>query len=111
MANSVTSGDRHSFATIDTAPGASGYWTASVSMSNKNARALFFSRKGGGVGTVTLQFKTAETGAVWQDFTANLSLLNGVRYMIDDSASGVSWRAGVKNGNYSSGDIIVGLDW
>jgi len=111
MANSVTNSDRHAYASVDTAPGASGYWTNSVSMSKKNASPLFFSRRGTGVGTVTLQYQTPESGAAWQDLDTDIDMDNGVRCVIDDEGHGVKWRAGIKQGNYVSGTIIFGIDW
>ena len=110
MANSVSSSDRYTYAAIDTTPGADGYWCNSVSMAAKNAVPLFFSRRGTGVGVVTLQFK-CQGDADWQDLDTDIDLSNGVRCVIDDEARGVSWRAGIKNGNYTSGTITLGLDW
>ena len=110
MANSVSNSDRLAYATIDTAPGADGYWCNSVSMSKKNATPLFFSRRGTGVGTVTLQYQ-CQGDSSWQDLETDIDLSNGVRCVIDDSARGVKWRAGVKNGDYGSGTITLGLDW
>ena len=110
MANSVSSKDRYTYVTIDTAPGAAGYWCESVSMAAKNATPLFFSRRGTGEGTVTIQYK-CQGDSDWQDLTTDIDLVNGVRCVIDDEARGVAWRAGIKSGNYSSGTIVLGLDW
>ena len=111
MANSKSNSDRYRYALIDTAPGADGYWSDTVSPSKVNASALFFSYRGTGYATVTLQFKTAETGSAWQDYETDCTLEQGRRYMIRDYATGVKWRAGVKVGNLISGSIRIGLDW
>lgn len=110
MANSQTNGPRSAYATIDTAPGASGYWCASVSMSNHKIDKMFWSRRGGGTATVTIQFK-CPGDSDWTDFTTSEDLADGERFRLDDEAAGVKWRTGVKNGDYTSGDIIVGFDW
>ena len=110
MANSKSNGDRYSYATIDTAPGADGYWCDSVSMSKKNAGCLFFSYGGGGVATVTLQFQRQDdTG--WTDYLTDETLTDGARLILDDHGAGVKWRAGVKNGGLSSGTNRIGFDW
>ena len=98
-------------ALIDTAPGASGFWCQSVSMSRANASRLICSRRGGGAGTVSIQYQTAETGATWQDYVGDLEVVDGNRLLIEDHAAGVKWRIGVKQGDYISGDIRVGIDW
>ena len=111
MANSKLNGERYRYASIDTAPGADGYWSDAVSMSSVNAGALFFSRSGAGIGTVTIQYKLPHTGSAWTDYDSPISLTDGVRCRLDDMGAGVKWRAGVKNGNYTSDTIIVGFDW
>ena len=115
MANSKSNGDRYAYATIDTAPGADGYWCDSVSMSSKNTKAMFFSRRGGGTATVTIQFK-CPGDADWTDLTTDESLADGERLRVDDFASGVKYRAGIKEDSsaddtYTSGTITVGFDW
>lgn len=111
MANSKLNGPRYAYASIDTAPGADGYWSDSVSMSQKNTDVLFFSRSGGGLGTVTIQFKLPHTGSVWQDYYTTESLVDGARLRVADQGAGVKWRAGIKNAAYTSETIIVGFDW
>jgi len=111
MANSkVNSGDRSRYVSIDTAPAAGGYWSDSVGISKVNAGPLFFSFQGGGVATVTIQFQTPAQ-ASWQDYDSPLSLVSGTRAILDDAGFGVKWRAGVKEGAYTSDTIIVGFDW
>jgi len=111
MANSQLNGERYAYASIDTAPGAAGYWSKPVALSQVNANALFFSRSGGGVGTVTIQFKLPHTGSTWQDYYTTESLVDGARLRVADQGAGVKWRAGVKNAAYTSGTIVVGFDW
>ena len=110
MANSQSQGDRYSYATIDTAPGADGYWCPSVSMSKKNTLELFFSRRGGGVGIISLQFQ-CQGDSGWTDYDHDLDLEDGARCILDDHGAGVKWRAGIKQGNFTSGEITLGFDW
>ena len=118
MANKKVNGDRYAYASIDTAPGEGGYWSDAVSMSNKNTKSLFFSYRGGGVGTVTIQFKCPEDDD-WTDLTTDQTIEDGVRFIVEDFASGVKYRAGLKedvnssaaNDTYTSGTIICGFDW
>ena len=114
--STVVKSDRYRYAIIDEAPGSGGFWCEPVSMTQVNAKALFFSRRGTGVATVTLQYRTPETGSVWQDYTTSETLSNGVRFRIDDFGAGVKWRAGIKedtsaSNTYTSGTIRLGLDW
>ena len=110
MANSKLNGNRYSYATVDAAPGADGYWCNSVSMTSKDTKAIFFSQRGGGVATVTIQFRCPGDSS-WTDLTTNEIIEDGVRFRVDDFGAGVKYRAGVKNGAYSSGDVIIGFDW
>ena len=111
MANSKLNKERSAYASIDTAPGADGYWSDAVSMSNKNAKSLFFTQSGGGVGTVYLQYQLSHTSAAWTDYVTTETFESGVRFRVDDFASGVKWRAGIKLGGYTSGTVVCGLDW
>ena len=111
MANQQLKGPRYKYASIDTAPGAAGYWSEPVSLSQERVTAIFFTRSGAGVGTVHLQYKLPHTGSTWQDYYTTESLVDGARLKVADQGAGVKWRAGVKNGNYTSGTIITGYDW
>ena len=129
MANSRSSDTYKEFATVDTQPSgtALGYWTNEVCLRDKikagSARKkMFFSIReyepdSSGASntssmTVTLQFMRAgDTG--WQDW-ADLSgntLAVGNVLVIEDTAAGSRWRAGVKDGDYTSGKITFGFDW
>lgn len=111
MSNGKLNGPRYKYASIDTAPAAGGYWSDSVSMSSNNTLELFFSRTGGGSATIGLQYKLPHANAAWVDYEGDVSLDDGVRCIIDDHGAGVKWRAGVAEGGYSSGSVIVGFDW
>ena len=118
MANSQLTGVRSVYASINAAPGADGYWAeAKVSqMLKAHAEELFVSVSGGGVATVSLQFKLPHTGAAWTDYTTDETLESGARFRLDDHGAGVKWRMGVKEDTsadptYTSGTIIVGFDW
>jgi len=116
MANQQLKGPRYKYASIDTAPGAAGYWSEPVSLTQARSEALFFSRSGGGVGTVTLQYKLPYSGSSWQDYDSPISLVDGVRCRLDDMGGGVKWRAGIKedtsaDSTFTSGTIVVGFDW
>ena len=111
MANTQLNGPRYEYVSIDEAPGADGDWCKSVSMTGKKAEELFASVSGGGSATVTMQYKLPHDGAAYVDYTTGETLESGARFRLDDHGAGVKWRVGVKQGNYSSGTVIVGLDW
>lgn len=111
MANSKLNGPRYKYASIDAAPGADGYWSDTVSMVYESTDELFLNVSGGGVATVTIQYKLPHTGAIWTDYVTTETLETGARFRLDDHGAGVKWRVGVKNGNHTSDTIIVGLDW
>lgn len=114
MANAKANGERYSYAVIDTAPGADGYWCDAVSMSSKNTRSLFFSIRGddeSSTSTISIQYKTPESGSAWQDYSTDETLAPGARFILEDWGAGVKWRAGVKNGDFAGGEVRVGFDW
>lgn len=104
-------GPRFRYAFIDTAPGADGYWSDSISMSKKKIDGLFFSFSGGGVATVTIQYQLPHTGAEWVDYLTTETIASGTRLRVGDEAAGVKWRAGIKQGGHTSGTCVVGFDW
>lgn len=121
MANSNKSGDYYEYATVDTAPGASGFWTNAVKMRKKglgDKDKMVFSIRSTDVDasatdtvTVTLQFKCIGDQD-WTDYYNDGNAFNiGERKLIEDFAGGVQWRAGVKNGDYTSGSVTFGFDW
>lgn len=122
MANSKASGEHHEYATIDTAPAAGGYWTNIVSPRGRNKgimRVLFFSVRetvpdasaGASVITPIVQFRcTGDVG--WTDYNNDdIAFIVGDRKNIKISGGGVQWRAGVHNGDYTSGSFTLGFDW
>lgn len=112
MADKQLSGRHYEYVKITTVPGADGDWCEPVTVKkSKDVEALFFSRRGGGTATVSIQFKTPESGAAWTDYLTDEDLSDGVRLRLDELGTGVQWRAGVKNGNFTSGTITVGFDW
>lgn len=108
-ANSQTSRTYREEATIDSAPGASGYWTKAFNIMQRSREGeAFFAITGASwSATVTLQFKHKEDAA-WTDFSTYST--NG-RYHIYDTEPKVYWRAGVDNGEYSNGTVNVAIGW
>lgn len=128
MANSRSSGEHKEYATIDTQPSgtALGYWTNELDMrvlKNKwKVDKVYFSIReyepdSSGASdtssmTVTLQFmRDGDSG--WQDYVdfAGNTLAVGNVLIIEDFAAKVKYRAGVKDGDYTSGSITFGFDW
>ena len=126
MANSRTSGDFKEYATVDSAPAGLGYFTNTVDLrllrkNNRENRAYFSIREAESdsseasdtsVMTVTLQYK-CEGDEGWQDYVPldGSALVVGNRVVIEDSGAAVLWRAGVKDGEFTSGSITFGFDW
>jgi len=109
-ANSQATHNNYEYATVDTAPGASGYGTNEVKVRKKSSRQnqqVWFSIRGTGVMTVTLQFKC--TGD--SDYTDYEDYTGTERKVVDGGASGVVWRAIVKDGGHTSGSKTFGFDW
>ena len=112
MANAQASNDYYEYATVDTAPGASGYWTNEVSIRRKDLRMLFFSVRETGASatfdvTITLQFKCPGDDD-WQDYDTYTAI---TRKLIEGGAGKMKWRMGVKNGDYGDGETTFGFDW
>lgn len=126
MANSRSSGEFYKYATVDTNPGAEGYWTEEISIrflkKKLKVEKVFFSIREFEADsseasdtsdvTVRLQFK-CPGDAGWQDLYRNSGSGNlvGERIAIEDTAANVLWRAGVKDGDYVSGKVTFGFDW
>ena len=111
-ANSRSSGNTYEFAEVDTAPGASGYYTNSVNLCDKKRvsrhDSVWFVISGTGSMTVTLQFKLVGQ-TTWTDYDTYTS----VEYKVLDAGAcgGEAWRAIVKSGAYSSGSMEFGFTW
>ena len=129
MANSKSSGQFKEYATVDTQPSGSelGYWTNEVCLRDKQNDGaakgkMFFSIRenesdSSGASdtssmTVTLQYK-CDGDAGWQDYVdlAGSAIAVGNRMLIEDTGAAVRWRAGVKDGDYTSGSLTFGFDW
>ncbi|MFW6246752.1 MAG: hypothetical protein ACOC22_01055 [bacterium] len=116
MANSKISGEYKEYASVDTAPGADGYWTNIVNMRVKNLNFMFFSIRDGGAeaaasGKVTLQFR-CDGDSDWTDYYNDGSDFNvGERKKIEGAGGAVKWRAGIKEGDFTSGTVNFGFDW
>lgn len=119
MANSQSSDAvKHEYATVDTKPADTGYWTNAVYPRKNKITKLFFSIRettdssSVSVITVKLQFKCPnDTG--WQDYLDEGSDWEiGTRVIIEEFAEGVIWRAGVPDSSaYTSGSLTFGFDW
>lgn len=129
MANSKSSGQFKEYATVDTAPSGAelGYWTNEVCLRDKINEGLakdkmFFSIRETEADssqasdtssmTISLQFK-CDGDLGWQDYVPldGSEIAVGNRLLIEDHGAGARWRAGVKDGNYTSGKLTFGFDW
>jgi hypothetical protein len=110
MANSVETKGSYTQIVVDSDPGASGFWSASVPTSNVKADYLFaVIDDSGGDGTVTIQRK--QPGGSWVDLSHSETIENGTAFVIDTGSASMSWRIGVKDDNQGSGTIRAGLYW
>lgn len=114
MANSKSNNDYYHYATVDADPTASGYFCDPVNPEtihrkyNFNLMYVFFSVRGSGSMTVTLQFK-CPGDSDWTDYDTYAS---NTRELIECGIGGVQWRAGVTaSANYTSGEKTFGIDW
>lgn len=112
MANSVTSKESYEYAKVDTAPDSTGYWTNAVAPRGKaGVRKLYFSVRGTGTMTVTLQFKCAGD-TDWTDYVSDTTIEPGVRLLLEDTGPNVQWRAGIAEAaDYTTGQCQFGFDW
>lgn len=112
-ANSQSRGENYEYATVDTAPGASGYATETVNArkvrKKSQFREIWFSIGGSGTMTVTLQFLRVDVdGSTWNDYA---SYTSSEYKQLLEGAVNISWRAIVKQGNHTSGQKIFGFAW
>lgn len=100
---------------VDTAPAAGGYWSDPVSLRGDSLQSLIFSAQTedsevAAVMTPSLQFKTKDGD--WTDFNNDgTDLVIGDCKKLEGNAAYLSWRAGVKEGDYTSGSAIIGFNW
>jgi len=107
MANRKANGNTYKGVIIDTAPGASGYYTDSVTASEHRVGKLFLSFGNIGTTTVTLQFKPAEETS-WRDYSTYTSD-DDPRQIIEDYTN-CQYRAGVASGDYGS-PVRISIDY
>ena len=121
MANSRTSSNGIEQVQIDAAPGSGGYWTNAVSMRRGSAgdiHKMYFtvreseeSPSAASVMTPTLQFKGSGDDG-WTDYNNNATdFAIGDAFVIDANALALQWRAGVKEGDFTSGSCNIGFSW
>lgn len=118
---SGTGNDKFRYAIVDTDPAAAGYWTDAIHVKylkdRRGATNVYFSVRGTGDMIVTLQFRCPED-ATWTDYDTYTvtggwagSRSSAPRILIVEDGTNVLWRAGVKDADYTSGDLIFGFDW
>ena len=126
--SSRSSGTYKEYVTIDEQPSGDtlGYWTNEIDprelQKNKKVKKIYFSIREYETDssqasdtssmTVSLQFK-CDGDLGWQDYVSldGSSLAVGNRLVMEDFGANVKWRAGVKDGNFTSGTITLGFDW
>ena len=124
----ISSDTYKEYVTIDEQPSGDtlGYWTNEVDprelQKKKNVKKIYFSIREYETDssqasdtssmTVSLQFK-CDGDLGWQDYVSldGSELAMGNRLVMEDFAANVKWRAGVKDGDYTSGSVTVGFDW
>ena len=106
-ANSQSSNDFFEYATVDTDPSTDGYGTNSIVIRKNATGKAWFSVRGTGTMTVTLQFK-CNGDTAWTDYA---DYTTNVRKLIDGGGAGVKWRSIVKDTAYTSGSKSFGFDW
>ena len=120
MANSRDSADRREHVTINTAPGADGYYTNPFTPYNKRterkAGEMYFAIRETGelsasfVGTVSLQWRQKGASA-WEEWQTYDTYTAVQRKIVDDYSAEVQWRAGIANGDFTSGQVTIGFNW
>ena len=112
MANSQDSSDFREEATVDTAPGTSGYFTNAINprqlSKDKGAKEIYYNVRSSDDNTVTLQFQL-DGETTWYDHS--FTSANVVKKIVENRA-GVRWRAGVKSSaDYLDGSVTFGFNW
>lgn len=120
MANIKIKSTRHEYALVEEAPEVGGFWTDPVSMVRNGANLvkIFFSVREAveapvtpSLVKITMQFK-CPTDTFWTDYYNNdEDHPVGERGVVEGFSQSVEWRAGVKEGDYSSGAVKLGFDW
>ena len=112
MGNKRSDDSQYEYATVDTAPGADGYFTSIIDSAKISVgwKRLYFSTRGSGVMIITLQFKCIGDDD-WSDYDSYTSTDSCKRKIIEGGVGGIQWRAGVKQEDYTSGSMRFGFDW
>lgn len=113
MANVNTSGSGYEKVVIDTNPGTDGFFTNPVVQrkgAGKVVDKLFLLVQGTGEFTPILQFKMkADTG--WTDYVDGSELPIGTLKEVNANAGNLLWRAGIKQGWFTSGTAVISIIW
>lgn len=108
MANSKNSNGPKRQITIDTDPGAPGYYSDPVNTAKEKASFLFFAQEGNA--TVVIQFKQPNGGS-WTDLSHSETIEDGAAFVIDTGAAPLNWRIGIADNGQGTGTTIAGLYW
>ena len=121
MANTRDTAERRENVTINEAPGADGYYTNPFTPYNKKtdkkAGDMYFAiRETGSLsasfgGTVSLQWRQRGPNKVWEEWQTYDTYTSVQRKIVDDYSAEVQWRAGIANGDFTSGQATVGFNW
>ena len=107
-ANRQHTSSRYEYAVVDVDAPSAGYWTNAVNPKRESGSHVYFSIRGPGTMTVTLQFMHTPMDTTWVDYATYTA---ATRVKISESAAGVRWRAGVKDADWTSGYLTFGFDW
>ena len=116
MANTKTSKPRQEHILIDSAPVSAGAWTNPVNPGEKKVPNLYFSIRETGDGsdaftaTVTMQWRQ-KNGDTWEEWQVYDTYTVVTRKIVEDHSAEVQYRAGVDDGDYTSGELTVGFNW
>jgi hypothetical protein len=106
MANRRISGNTYKGAIIDTAPGASGFWSDPVNASDHKVHVLILSISGIFAGTVRLQYRAVDDPG----WTTYETYEDTAREIIEDHTN-CEWRVGMASGGFTSGLARVRIEY
>lgn len=110
MANVVSSNVDYERVVVNTAPGAEGAFTNPVNQRTLKVSKLFLAVQGSGEFTPVLQFKL-KGDSDFTDFVDGSELVPGTLKEVAADAAGLIWRAGIKQGGFTSGEAIISITW
>lgn len=106
MANRPIKGNTYRGVIIDTAPGASGYYSEAVNAVDKQVGEMIMSLSGIWAGTVLLQYRpTGDPG--WTTYD---SYTDNTRQIIEDYTN-CEYRVGMASGGYTSGTLRARIEY